>query len=119
MQTWVKIAAAAGLLLLAGLVYYLRLDSYPNDMGSRRDYKVHLMCRACSENWIAKLDTDKDSYPQKCRKCGKAEAWPMHQCFNCGAKFVPELEGNPPHLPVAPTCPKCKKDRVGGVPVPQ
>ncbi len=119
MRTWGKIAAAVGLLLLAGLVYYVRLDSFPNDLGSRRQYKVNLMCRACGHAWVGRLNSERDTYPQKCEQCGKLEAWPMHQCYGCGAKFAPEPEGNPPHMPIVPICPKCKSQRTGAVPVEQ
>lgn len=117
MRTWGKVATAVGLLLLAGLVYYLRLDSLPNDRGSQRSYGAHLMCRACGHDWVAKLNSEKDRYPQQCEKCGKSEAWPMYHCYSCNADFAPEPEGNPPHVPVVPICPKCKSPRVGGVPV--
>lgn len=119
MKVWGKVAAAVGLLLLAGVVYFARLDSFPNDMGSRRDYKANLICRACGHAWIAKLITGQDGYPQKCEKCGKAEAWPKYHCYSCNTDFAPEPVGNPPHLPVSPPCTKCKSTQTGGVPVGQ
>lgn len=114
MQTWGKIAAAVALLLLAGLVYYLRLDSFPNDMGSRSGYETFLMCRSCSQAYPATIKKDA-KFPLVCEKCDKAAAWPQHQCYQCNHRFVPEPEGSPPHMPVAPVCPKCKSQSVGGV----
>ena len=114
MQTWVKIAAAAGLLLLAGLVYYLRLDSFPNDLASRTKFDTVMMCRACNQSYAATLSKD-DTYPLTCTKCGKKEAWPQKQCYKCGLHFVPQPEGQPPHMPVAPHCPKCGSEAVGAV----
>ena len=119
MRTWGKVATAVGLLLLAGVVYYVRLDSFPNDLGSRREYKVHLMCRACGHNGVVDLNSERDRYPRKCAKCGKAEAWPMYHCYGCNKDFAPEPEGNPPHMPIAPACPKCKSQQTGAVPVKQ
>lgn len=118
MQTWVKIAAAAGLLLLAGLFYYLRLDSFPNDIGSRRDYKANLMCRACGHSYLAKLDTDDSTYPQKCEKCAKAEAWPCINAMTAEQNLLPFRKAIRRICPFA-VCPKCKSSRVGSVPVKQ
>lgn len=108
------IGVAVGLLLLAGLVYYLRLGSFPNDRGSRSSYDTYVMCRACGQSYPAAVHTT-DRFPLPCEKCGKKEAWPQHQCYKCQHRFVPEPEGNPPHMPVAPRCPKCNSDSVGGV----
>jgi len=88
-------------------------------LGSRREYKVNLMCRGCGQAWTAKLNSEQDRYPQKCPKCGKAEGWPQYHCYNpkCNSDFAPEPVGNPPHMPIAPACPKCGSQQCGAVPV--
>jgi len=112
MRTWGLIAIVAGLLLLAGVVVYLRRDSFPNDLGSRRDYDSLVMCRACGQSYPANIRAT-DVFPLVCEKCGKKEAWPQKQCYSCGNRFVPPPEGNPPHLPMMYKCPKCGSSSVG------
>ena len=113
MRAWGKIAAAVGLLLLAGIVYFVRLDSFPNDRGSSREFNTRVMCRACGQSYGAAIRAS-DQFPLKCEKCGKPEAWPQKQCYKCGNRFVPEPEGNPPHMPMVYKCPKCGSSSVGG-----
>jgi predicted RNA-binding Zn-ribbon protein involved in translation (DUF1610 family) len=113
MKAWGKVAAAVGLLLLAGVVYFARLDSFPNDRGSRQAYDSVLMCRACGQSNLDAVRTA-DKFPLKCEKCSKQEVWPQKQCYQCKHKFVPEPEGNPPHLPMVYKCPKCGSSSVGG-----
>jgi hypothetical protein len=115
MQPWMKVAAAVGILAIAGLVYRLRSDGGSNDLASARSYNARLMCRACGNSFPGTIGKS-DRPPIVCKKCGKQEAWPEHQCYDCGNRFVPELEGNPPRIPVVPHCTKCKSVRVGGVP---
>ncbi len=118
MQTWMKVAAIVGILALAALVYGLRSEGGSKTLASANSYNARLMCKACSHSFAATIGKD-DSLPFACGKCGKKEAWPEHQCYDCGNHFVPELEGTPPRIPVGPRCPKCKSQRVGGVPAKQ
>jgi len=114
MQNWMKIAAVILILALAGLAYWFRADSFPNNLASATSFDTRVMCRACGQSYPATLGKD-DVYPLVCEKCAKKEAWPQQQCYKCGNRFVPEPVGNPPHMPIGPTCPKCKSDNVGGV----
>jgi hypothetical protein len=112
MQTWTKVAAAVGILGMAVAVYFLRGDNMPNDLAGATSYGAEVMCRSCGESYPATL-TKSDTYPLTCKKCGKREAWPQKQCYECQHRFVPEPVGDPPHMPVVPRCPKCNSDRVG------
>jgi ribosomal protein L37E len=114
MQTWMKVAAAVGILVVAGVVYWLRSEGGTNSIGSATEYQTRVMCRACGQDYPAAIHAT-DHFPLTCEKCGKKEAWPQMQCYKCGYRFVPEPVGNPPHMPVAPRCPKCGSESVGGV----
>lgn len=115
MQNWMKIAAAVGILILAVGIFWLRSGDSPNNLAGASSYDTRVMCRACNQSYPDTLGKG-DTYPLSCKKCGKKEAWPQKQCYKCGNRFVPPPEGNPPHMPVAPRCPKCKSDSVGSVP---
>ncbi len=105
MSNSVKIAGALGVLLLAGVIFYLRSGNV-NDITSRTDYNTQLKCRACGNEFGAKLDVG-ESAPFKCPKCGQMQAWHLWQCRKCQTTFLPPLEGNPPRPPMMPKCPKC------------
>lgn len=106
MSNSVKAAAAVGIIVLAGGIYYLRAGSETNDLTSRREYNALLKCRACGAEYAAELNV-RDIPPYACEKCGKREAWHLWECRQCHKTFVPEPQGNPPRAPIAPACPEC------------
>jgi len=104
-SNWVKILVAVGLLALAVGLYALRTGNV-NDITDRTDYNARLKCRECGNEFTAKLDTAVRA-PFKCSSCGKMAAWKLWQCSQCGATFVPEPIGDPPHPPITAPCLKC------------
>ena len=111
----VKIVGVVGLLVLAVVVYVYRAGNV-NDLTDRREYNAKLKCRACGNEFTAELDTAARA-PFKCAGCGKAAAWQLWQCSQCGTTFAPEPVGDPPHPPITAGCPKCGSPSTGMVPV--
>lgn len=115
MSTQAKIGIAVGLLLVAGLLYFLRAGNETNDLTSRTEYNARIKCRSCAAESKVELNVA-DMPPFACDKCGKTEAWKLFRCNACGHEFVPDPVGNPPRPPMIPVCPKCNGQSTGGAP---
>lgn len=63
-------------------------------------------CRSCGHQWVQKVTLETDS-PFVCPKCGQAAGWQLFNCSQCKKTFVPEPVGDPPRLPIIPSCPTC------------
>jgi DNA-directed RNA polymerase subunit RPC12/RpoP len=107
-----KAIAAVAIIVAAVVLYLVRAGGATNDITSRTDFNAMLKCRACSAEFKATLSVE-DEPPYKCEKCGKREAWKLAKCNACGHVFLPEISGDPPRPPIAPTCPKCNKQETG------
>ncbi len=109
-----KIVLAVGVIVLAGVVYWMRSGT-SNTLSSRMSHNAALRCRACSQTFTTELGVA-DLPPFVCEKCGKKDAWKLWKCNACGELFVPDPVGNPPRPPIIPSCPKCKSQSTGGAP---
>ena len=112
MNKTVKITGSIAIIVLAGVLYYVRSSGSANDLIST-EYNALLKCRSCGNEFKAMLNVE-ESAPYACSKCGKKAAWSMYKCNDCGTVFLPELVGDRP--PMAPPCPKCKGISTGAAP---
>jgi DNA-directed RNA polymerase subunit RPC12/RpoP len=106
-----KITTAGGVLLLAGLIYYVRSGN-ANTLTSRTDFNTQLKCLSCSEQFKVNLNVEARP-PFACEKCGKPAAWFLWECEKCHTLFAPAPEGEPPRQPMMPKCPKCGSGSTG------
>ncbi len=113
----VKIAIGVGILVLAGVLYYVRSGS-ENALTSRDDYDTMMQCRACGHAFEANLKVEQLP-PIACPKCGKMDAWRLYHCNQCDKTFVPQPVGTPPRAPMMPKCPHCGSQSTGAADLPK
>lgn len=115
MSNGAKITLAVVVLVVAGSLYFLRMGNV-NDLTARTGYSAKVQCRACKATYQGEFDLS-ERMPAVCEKCSKKEAWPLWHCLNCKEVFLPEVSGDPPRVPIAPPCPKCKATNTGFLPL--
>lgn len=109
------LAGVAGVLILVAIVYYVSRPSASAEFPD--EIKTNCACLACRQHVRieAKLT---DVPPHECPECGQQAAYPIFLCRGCGKYFVPNLTpaegGQPPGLPMIPTCSTCGSQDAGG-----
>jgi DNA-directed RNA polymerase subunit RPC12/RpoP len=108
------LGGVAALLILVAIVYYVTRPGATAGIPSI--VKVNCVCLACKQQ-VGVNEKLTEPRPYRCPRCGERAAYPLFYCRDCGAYFVPNLVpqggGEPPALPMIPSCPSCSGGNVG------